>query len=228
MHNSAAKPAALRASVQTFHANSQLVLVPVTVTDHNAQAVEGLRAEDFIVLDEQIPQQILSFTSDDVPCSVGLILDISGSMQDTLGTAKDVAHTFFKTANPEDEFLLLTASSRPATLSGFTDDIAALEKSIELTKPAGKTALIDTVYLGLRRMREARRPRRALLVLSDGMDNYSRYSKKRADAGGGRSRCSNLHDHPRRHRIRRIKRYGPIPSSNDQETRRPRGRAPGR
>jgi Ca-activated chloride channel homolog len=72
---------------------------------------------------------------------------------------------------------LLTVSTQPAASPGFTTDVAALEKTIEFTKPGGRTALIDTVYLGLSRMREARRPRRALLILSDGMDNHSRYSK---------------------------------------------------
>jgi Ca-activated chloride channel family protein len=165
------------ATPATFRVSAEMVLVPVTVTDHNGKTIEGLRAEDFSVLDNQTPQQIVSFTSDDVPCSVGLVLDISGSMRTALSAAKDVAQAFFKTANPEDEFLLLTVSTQPAALSGFTNDIEALYKSIEFTRPAGKTALIDTVYLGLNRMREARRPRRVLLILSDGMDNYSRYSK---------------------------------------------------
>ena len=88
-----------------------------------------------------------------------------------------VTQAFFRTANPEDEFLLLTVSTQPAVIPGFMNDVATLEKAIELTKPGGRTALIDTVYLGLSRMRAARRPRRALLILSDGMDNQSRYSK---------------------------------------------------
>jgi len=105
------------------------------------------------------------------------VLDISGSMRQTLGTVKDVAHAFFQTANPEDEFLLLTVSTQPDAVSGFTTDMAALERGVEFTRPGGMTALIDTVYLGLSQMRKAKRPRRALLILSDGMDNYSRYSK---------------------------------------------------
>jgi len=111
------------------------------------------------------------------PCSVGLVLDISGSMQNALSAAKDVTHTFLRTANPDDEFLLLTVSTQPGAVSGFTTDTTALEESIELTRPAGLTALIDTVYLGLSDMRRAKQPRRALLILSDGMDNRSRYSK---------------------------------------------------
>jgi Ca-activated chloride channel family protein len=154
-----------------------MVLVPVTVTDHNGKTIQGLRAEDFNILEDQVPQPIVSFTAEDAPCSVGLVLDISGSMRNTLGTAKGVAHSFFETANPEDEFLLLTVSTQPEATSGFTTDVAGLEELVERTRPEGMTALIDTVYLGLNRMRKAKQPRRALLVLSDGMDNYSRYSK---------------------------------------------------
>jgi Ca-activated chloride channel family protein len=164
------------ATAPTFSTSAQMVLVPVTVTDHYGKTIEGLRAEDFNIFDNQASQQIVSFTRDDAPCSVGLVLDISGSMQRTLSAAKDIAHAFFGTANPDDEFLLLTVSTQPAAMPGFMTDVAALEENIEFTRPGGFTALIDTVYLGLSRMREARQPRRALLILSDGMDNHSRYS----------------------------------------------------
>jgi Ca-activated chloride channel family protein len=165
------------AAPATFRTSSQMVLVPVTVTDRAGRSVEGLRAEDFNVLDDQSPQPIVSFTSEDAPCSVGIVLDVSGSMRASLGTAKDVAAAFFGTAGPDDEFLLLTVSTQPEALPGFTANVEALGRSIELSQPGGRTALIDTVYLGLSRMREARRGRRALLVLSDGLDNQSRYSQ---------------------------------------------------
>jgi Ca-activated chloride channel family protein len=164
-------------SPANFRTNAQLVLVPVTVTDHNGKTIQGLRADNFRILDDQTPQQIVSFSGEDAPCSVGLILDISGSMRDTLNVAKEVAQSVFRTANSDDEFLLLTVSTQPEAISGFTTDVASLEKSIEFTKPGGFTALIDTVRLGLSRMRDGKRPRRALLILSDGMDNHSRYSK---------------------------------------------------
>jgi len=160
-----------------FRTSTQMVLVPVTVTDRYGKSIEGLQAKDFNILEDQISQQIVSFSNDDAPCSVGLVLDISGSMRSALGSAKGVAQSFFQTANPQDEFLLLTVSTQPEATSGFTSDIADLEESIGRTRPNGMTALIDTVYLGLNRMRKARQPRRALLILSDGMDNYSRYSK---------------------------------------------------
>ena len=160
-----------------FRTSAQMVLVPVTVTDRNGKTIEGLRAENFDVLEDRSHQRIVSFAAEDAPCSVGLVLDISGSMRGSLGAAKAVAQSFFHTANPQDEFLLLTVSTQPEAISRFTTDTVELEESIERTSPGGMTALIDTVYLGLSRMRKAKQPRRALLILSDGVDNYSRYSK---------------------------------------------------
>jgi Ca-activated chloride channel homolog len=160
-----------------FRANSQMVLIPVSVTDHSGRTIEGLRAENFKIEEDEVVRQIVSFTSEDAPCSVGMVLDVSGSMRNTLPVAKGVAHAFLDTANPQDEFQLLTVSTQPETFSRFTTDTAELGQSIDSASPGGMTALIDTVYLGLNRMRKARQPRRALLVLSDGMDNFSRYSK---------------------------------------------------
>ena len=160
-----------------FRADAQMVLVPVTVTDHYGKTIEGLQRENFTVIDNQSPQHIVSFSTADAACSVGLVLDISGSMRDSLHTAKEVTRAFLGSANPEDEFLLLTVSTDPEAISGFTKDVAAVERSVDGARPGGATALIDTVYLGLTRMKNAVRPRRALLILSDGMDNHSRYSK---------------------------------------------------
>jgi Ca-activated chloride channel family protein len=154
-----------------------MVLVPVTVTDHYGKTIMGLQAKDFNISDDQAPQQIVSFATEDVPCSAGLVLDTSGSMQTTLGIVKQSARAFVRTANNDDEFLLLTVSTQPAVSSEFTTDLPAVEENIGLTRPGGFTALIDTVYLGLNQMRKARNPQRALVILSDGMDNHSRYSK---------------------------------------------------
>jgi Ca-activated chloride channel family protein len=162
-----------------FRTNAQMVLVPVTVTDHNGRTLDGLRPQDFTIFDDGDRQQIVSVSSEDAPCSVGLVLDTSGSMRNAISTAKDVAHAFFKTSNPEDEFRLLTVSTQPDMISGFTTDIAGLEQSVQSARTGGLTALIDTVYLGISHMREASRPRRAMLILSDGVDNHSQYSKRK-------------------------------------------------
>src|SRR6516225_1210753 len=86
------------AFLPNFRASSQLVLVPITVTDHYGKTIEGLRQENFTVLDDQAAQQIISFSTGDAPCSIGLILDISGSMRDSLNTAKEVTRAFLGTA----------------------------------------------------------------------------------------------------------------------------------
>ena len=119
-----------------------MLLVPVTVTDHNGQTINGLRPQDFTILDDQIPQQILSPASEDAPSSVGLVLDTSGSMRKALGTVKDCAHAFLGTANPDDEFLLLAVPTEPDALSGLTTDIATLEERVRSTTPGGRRSLI--------------------------------------------------------------------------------------
>jgi Ca-activated chloride channel family protein len=161
----------------TFRTSAEMVLIPVTVTDHNGKTIEGLQAQNFTIHDDQKSQHIASFVTEDSPCSVGVVIDISGSMQNILSTAKDVARAFLGTANPDDDFLLLTVSTQPEAISGFTTDVGALEKELGLAKIGGLTALIDTIYLSLNNMRKATRPRRALLILSDGGDNHSRYSR---------------------------------------------------
>jgi Ca-activated chloride channel family protein len=161
----------------TFSTNSQMVLVPVTVTDHYGKTIMGLQARDFNIFEDQNSQQITSFATQDTPCSTGLVLDVSGSMQSTLGVVKQSARAFVRAANIDDEFLLLTVSTRPSVDSEFTTDLEDVEENIAGTRPGGFTALIDTVYLGLNQMRKGRNPQRALVIVSDGMDNHSRYSK---------------------------------------------------
>lgn len=165
------------ADAAVFRTSSQIVLVPVTVTDRYGKTIEGLGAKDFAIQEDRVSQPIVSFGAEDAPCSVGLVLDVSGSMRSMLSGARGVTRSFIQTSNPGDEFLLLTVSTRPDSTDGFTTDAGDLERSIDRTSPGGMTALIDTVYLGLSRMRKANQPRRALLILSDGIDNHSRYSK---------------------------------------------------
>src|ERR1700733_2363123 len=165
------------ARAATFSTSARMVLVPVTVTDHYGKTITGLQAKDFNIFDDQAPQQIVSFSTQDAPCSAGLVLDISGSMQSTLGVVKDSALNFVKTANQSDEFLLLTVSALPEASPNFTTDAGTIEENIAYTRPGEFTALIDTVYLWLNQMRKARNPQRALVIVSDGMDNHSRYSK---------------------------------------------------
>jgi Ca-activated chloride channel family protein len=164
-------------SAQTLRVDASLVLVPVSVTDRRGATVNGLEPSNFAVFEDQAPQAIVAFSSGDAPSSVGLIFDTSGSMQGKLNVAKAALRAFVDSSNPEDEAFLFTVSTRPNTSSAFTSDLGSLVESAHFLTAGGDTALVDTVYAGLQRMRSASNPRRALLILSDGIDNHSRRSK---------------------------------------------------
>ncbi len=163
-------------SVPGFRSTTHLVLVPVTVLDRGGRAMDGLRAEDFHIFEDRRSQQIVSFFSDEAACSVGLVLDVSGSMRGSLAQVVQAAHTLLESSNPDDEFFLLTVSTRPVPLSHLTTDTSTLENQIQFAQAGGWTALNDAVYLGLHEMKKAARSRRALVIVSDGLDNHSRYS----------------------------------------------------
>jgi Ca-activated chloride channel homolog len=163
--------------LKVIRADVGVVLVSAIVTDRKGVTVSGLTQDKFTILEDKVPQPILSFSREEAPCSVGVILDLSGSMRDKLPAATAAVRAFLKTANPEDESFLMAVGSRPESLLSFTDDVGTIQNSLRTARAVGSTALIDTVYLGLNRMRSARNARRALLIVSDGMDNNSRYSK---------------------------------------------------
>ncbi|MGB7760625.1 MAG: VWA domain-containing protein, partial [Bryobacteraceae bacterium] len=165
------------ASARVIRADVNLVLVPTVVTDRKGATVSGLTRDNFTLLENKVPQPIVALSNQDTPCSVGIVLDLSGSMRTKLRAATDAVRAFLEAANPEDEVFLFTVGSRPRSLSDFTADFATLQNRIVGAQAGGDTALVDTVYLALSRLRSARRSRSALLVVSDGMDNNSRYSK---------------------------------------------------
>jgi Ca-activated chloride channel family protein len=167
---------ALRTHTKPLKVDVDLVLVPVTVTDPMNRLVTGLDKENFEVWDGKQQQQIRHFSCEDAPISLGVIFDHSGSMIDKLDKAKQAVIEFFKTANPQDEFFMITFSDRPRLVSDFTKSIEAIQGRMLYTIPKGSTALLDAIYLGIDKMREARNSRKALLIISDGGDNRSRYT----------------------------------------------------
>src|SRR5580704_4300988 len=162
---------------QSVHIDVDLALVNVTVTDPYNRLVTGLAPENFRVFENNIEQEIQYFSSEDVPISIGVIFDLSGSMTNKVGKAKEAALQFFKTANPQDEFFLVGFNERAGVLSPFTSNLDDLQSRILLASVKGRTALLDAIYLGLREMRTARNGKRALLIISDGGDNNSRYNE---------------------------------------------------
>jgi len=163
--------------VAPLQVDVNLVVVNVTVTDPFDRIVTGLDQENFQVYDEKVEQKIVAFSTEDAPISVGLIFDCSGSMGDKIQKSKEAALQFFKTSNPQDEFMLVSFSDRPDMISGFTAKYENLQDRLLTVKSGGRTALLDAIYLGLSEMKKATTNRRALLVISDGGDNHSRYTE---------------------------------------------------
>lgn len=162
---------------QLLHIDVELALVNVTVTDPYDRIVTGLEADNFRVFEDKTEQEVINFSSEDVPISIGVIFDHSGSMANKIGKAREAAIEFFKTANPQDEFFLVTFSERAELTNSFTNSAEELQSSMLYTSAKGRTALLDAIYLGLRQVRGAHNARRALLIISDGGDNHSRYSE---------------------------------------------------
>jgi Ca-activated chloride channel family protein len=154
-----------------------LVLVPVTVTDPMDRIVTNLDRADFEIFDGKAPQEIKHFSKQDAPISVGIILDCSGSMKTKMDRAREAVTAFLKTGNPEDEFFLVTFSDSPDEISSFGDSIEDVQSRLVTTIPKGRTALLDAVYLGFSKMRHAKYQKKALLIISDGGDNHSRYTE---------------------------------------------------
>ena len=154
-----------------------LALVNVTVTDPYNRLVTGLEPDNFRVFEDNIEQEVVSFSAEDVPISIGVIFDFSGSMANKVDKAREAALQFFKTANPQDEFFLVSFNERAELTSTFTNSVEDLQSRMLMTAPKGRTALLDAIYLGLSQMRGAHNAKRALLILSDGGDNHSRYNE---------------------------------------------------
>jgi VWFA-related protein len=154
-----------------------LVLINVTVTDPLNRFVTGLEKEHFRLYEDKVEQKILSFSSDDAPISIGLVFDTSGSMGAKLQKSRQAAAEFFKTANPADEFFLVQFNDRPELTVPFTSDTDKLQSALTFTQSKGRTSLLDAVYLAMHEMKRAHNPRKALLIISDGGDNSSRYTE---------------------------------------------------
>jgi Ca-activated chloride channel homolog len=161
----------------TVRVDANLVLIPVTVTDPFNRFVTGLDKENFKILEDKKEQVISAFSSEDAPLSVGVIFDCSGSMGAKLEKSRLAVSQFFKTSNPEDEFFLVQFNDSADLVQPFTRNLEEIQNRLTFTQSKGRTALLDAIYLGLHEMKKARNARKALLVISDGGDNNSRYTE---------------------------------------------------
>jgi Ca-activated chloride channel family protein len=157
--------------------DTNLVLVPLTVTDPLDRLVTGLDKENFFIYENNRQENIKSFSSEDAPVSIGIIFDLSGSMSNKVIRARDSILQFMKTANPQDEFFVIGFNDRPELIEDFTSSVDEIEARLATVHAGNRTALLDAIYFGIEKMKQAKYERRALLIVSDGGDNRSRYTE---------------------------------------------------
>jgi len=168
---------AYRTHSKPLKVDVDLVLVSVTITDPMNRLVTGLDKDNFTVFEGKEQQEIKHFSSEDAPISLGVIFDMSGSMSSKIERAREAVIEFFKTANPQDEFFMITFADKPEEISDFTSSVEDIQGKLVYTIPKGRTALLDAIYLGISKMRQAKYTKKALLIISDGGDNHSRYTE---------------------------------------------------
>jgi len=170
------KPTAPEAPRASLRIDTNLVLVPVAVNDKLNRPVSGLEKENFRLYEDNVEQPIVQFAMDDEPVAVGLIFDTSGSMQYKITRSRQAAVEFFRVANPEDEFFLVEFGDAPRLRVPLTSDYGRIETELAFSNAHGSTALFDAIYMGLHEIKKSKKNKKALLIISDGGDNHSRYT----------------------------------------------------
>jgi Ca-activated chloride channel family protein len=156
--------------------DSALAIIPVHVTTEDGTSVTNLGREKFQIFEDGVEQKITHFSKDDAPVSIGLVFDTSGSMNTKMRKSSEAAAKFFKTANTDDEFFLVEFNDRPKLTVPFTPDSDEIYRRILHTRPFGRTSLLDAIHLAIVQMKNAHNLRKAIVILSDGGDNRSRFT----------------------------------------------------
>ena len=168
---------ALKTHTKPMKVDVDLVLIPATITDPMNRLVTGLERHNFELFENGQKQDIRHFSSEDAPLSLGVIFDMSGSMGNKIEKSREAVVEFFRTANPQDEFFMISFSERPEMVADFTSSVEDIQGKMVSILPKGRTALLDAIYMGLNKMRQAHEQKKALLIISDGGDNHSRYTE---------------------------------------------------
>jgi Ca-activated chloride channel family protein len=164
--------------LRPLRVDTDLVLIPVTVNDAMNHPITTLGKQNFELFEAGEQQKIRYFSTEDSPISIGVLLDLSFSMKNKIDTARQALSEFFSSSNPQDDYFVLSFADRPELLADTTQSVGTLRSRLALATPNGNTALLDAIYLGVAKLRSAKYPRRALLIISDGGDNHSRYGAK--------------------------------------------------
>ena len=166
----------------SFRSSTNLVVIPVSVTDASNRFVLGLQKEDFTLLDDGVEQSISHFSGEDAPLSIGLAFDESGSMDYKLRTSRDAAVQFLQTLSAGDEAFLVEFNETVKLSVGFTTHPEELQTALKNAHPGGLTAMLDAVSFSLREMKKAKNPRKAIVIVSDGGDNSSHYTSEQIES----------------------------------------------
>lgn len=158
--------------------DTNLVLVPVTVTDSRGAVVRNLDRSDFTLTEERARQDIISFSHETAPVSLGILVDLSGSMKYKIDKVRVAVEALLRNVDPEDEEFLVTFAEQPELRWPFTSDISAIHAALSFAQPDGRTALFDAVALAVKEMHGAHNRRKVLFLISDGGDNHSRITKR--------------------------------------------------
>jgi Ca-activated chloride channel homolog len=165
-----------------FTLDTSLVLIPVTVTDSTNRFVLGLQKGDFHLYEDGVEQTIANLSGEDAPLSVGIAFDTSGSMTDKLRTSRRAASQFLRTMNGQDEAFLVEFGDQASVTVGFTSQLDEIQNKLASMAPGGLTAMFDGAQLALHEMQKAKNPRKAIVIISDGGDNNSRYTAREIES----------------------------------------------
>jgi len=168
--------------VTSFRADTNLVVIPVSVTDALNRFVLGFQKADFRLFDDGVEQTIAHFSGEDAPLSIGLAFDESGSMDYKLRTSRDATALFLKALNPDDEAFLVEFNDKVKLSVGFTAHSQEIQNALQNIQPGGLTALLDAVKFAMGEMKSAKNPRKAIVIVSDGGDNHSQYTSAQIEA----------------------------------------------
>jgi len=166
----------------TLRVDTTLVQIPVSVTDSVNRFVLGLQKQDFHLLEDGVEQNVAVFSGEDAPFSVGLVFDESGSMDYKLRNSMSAVNQFLKTMTKEDEAFLVEFGDTASVSVPFTNKAADIDDALRNAKPGGLTAMLDAIHLALREMKKAKNSRKAIVIISDGGDNHSKFTSKEIES----------------------------------------------
>lgn len=155
---------------------ARLVSMTVTISDKFGRFVTGLEKRNFQIFDDGVEQEIAHFSDEDAPLTLGIIYDVSGSMSDLTSRSFQALKKFFDTSHEDDEYFIIAFNNRAQLVQDFTTSPSEIMSKVIFVKAKGNTALYDGVYLGIEKARQGRHKKKALLIISDGEENNSRYS----------------------------------------------------